>query len=124
MELNFEHYKQKLEEEKALLEQEMATLGIQDASGEWEARANELSVDPADLNEMADKAEELGENQAVLDTLQTRYKNILRALDKIGDGTFGKDELDGEPIEDDRLEANPAARTRKANIDRESELEH
>lgn len=119
---NIDHFKQKLEEEKALLEQEMATIGMQvpDHPGIWEARANVVSR--ADSNLQADRTEELEENTAMLDQLALRYANILRALKKIDDGTYGKDELDGEDIEHERLEANPAARTRIVNIEREGEL--
>lgn len=122
--MNTDTYKQKLEAEKAQLEQELKSIGIEtDAeSGDWIPRASELAVDQADTNEVADSMEDAGEHLALLNDLEPRYKNILHALKKIKDGTFGKDELDGEPIEEDRLEANPAARTRKANIEREEEL--
>ena len=37
-------------------------------------------------------------------------------------GTYGSCEISGEAIEVERLEANPAARTCKAHIEREAEL--
>ena len=43
-------------------------------------------------------------------------------LKKIEAGTFGVCEISGEPIEEDRLDANPAARTNKANINNEADL--
>jgi DnaK suppressor protein len=49
-------------------------------------------------------------------TLQARLSDVNRALDKIEAGTFGSCEVSNEPIEADRLEANPAARTNKANM--------
>lgn len=49
-------------------------------------------------------------------TLQTRLTDVNAALGKIEAGTFGICEVSGEPIEADRLEANPAARTNKANM--------
>ena len=124
MELDTQYFKQKLGSEKGLLEEELAGLGVMDPNspGEWLARSSDLEVDQADRNEVADKVEESEENRAILAQLEVRYKNVLRALQKIEDGTYGVDELDGEPIEVERLEANPAARTRKANIERESEL--
>jgi len=123
--MNTEHFKEKLEEEKARLDHDLQELGVHnpDDEGAWTPRPSELEVDQADRNEVADKVEESNENIAVLSNLRVRYKNIHRALAKIENGTYGIDELDGEPIEEDRLEANPSARTRKANIERESELE-
>ena len=52
----------------------------------------------------------------VLDELEVRYQNVSLALKKIVDGSFGKCEVDGSPIEEDRLDANPAARTCKTHM--------
>ena len=57
--------------------------------------------------------EELGSNKSILDSLEKQLKEINNALEKIGKGTYGICEISGEPIERDRLEANPAARTAK-----------
>ena len=46
----------------------------------------------------------------------------MRALQKIKAGAYGVCEISGEPIEVERLAANPAARTTLANADREKEL--
>ncbi|MBP9668768.1 MAG: TraR/DksA C4-type zinc finger protein [Candidatus Pacebacteria bacterium] len=55
--------------------------------------------------------EELGTNSAIVEELEARYKNVLHALQKIEEGTFGMCEVGGEEIAEDRLMANPAART-------------
>ena len=49
-------------------------------------------------------------------TLQARLTDVNVALGKIENGTYGICEVSGEPIEADRLEANPAARTNKAHM--------
>ena len=48
--------------------------------------------------------------------------DIKRALKKIKDDEYGKCELCGEDIEEDRLEANPAARTCKKHMGEEAKL--
>ena len=54
--------------------------------------------------------------------LETRFRNIKRALDKIEAGTFGICEISGNQIEPERLAANPAARTDISHIDKEDTL--
>lgn len=121
--MDTQKYKQQLEDEKAQLTEqlgEVATL----SGGEWIPKASQLVVDQADQNEVADAMEEGEEHIALTHELRARFANVERALAKIEAGTFGVDEFDGEPIEEDRLNANPAARTRKANMERENELEN
>ncbi|NBD74230.1 hypothetical protein GVX82_04305 [Patescibacteria group bacterium] len=118
-------YQEALEAERVALEAQLREVGVQTepGSGVWIPSASDLAVDQADPNEVADAAEESSEHVALVTELSARYRNVLRALKKIEEGTYGVDELDGEPIEEDRLHANPAARTRKANLEREDELE-
>jgi RNA polymerase-binding transcription factor DksA len=51
--------------------------------------------------------------------LELRLKDINDALNKIerADGSYGKCETSGEMIEEDRLMANPAARTCKLHME-------
>lgn len=122
--MNTAHFKQKLEEELAQVEAELKTVGVQDATGDWEAKETSMDVmsAAADPNEAADKQEEYQQNRSINNTLEVRYNNILRALKKIEEGTYGVCEVSGETIEEDRLEANPAARTSKAHMDEEDKL--
>ncbi|MBP9749657.1 MAG: TraR/DksA C4-type zinc finger protein [Candidatus Pacebacteria bacterium] len=76
----------------------------------------------ADANESADRTEEYQIDSIVLNELEARYRNTVRALKKIEAGTFGVCEVSGEPIEEDRLRANPAARTAKAHLNEEDRL--
>ncbi len=116
-------YKTKLEELRATLIEELSTIGIHDPenTSNWEAtlKVNQTSADP---NVMADNAEELEERVATLALLETRFNNINRALTKIEKGEFGICEINGEEIEADRLDANPAARTCKEHLEEESSL--
>ena len=111
------YFKEKLKEELALVEHELQTVGAKnpDVKGDWEAKGSDFA-DSADENETADKMEELEENTAILKDLETRFVDIKAALDKIEGGTYGVCEVSNEPIEEDRLLANPSARTCKAHM--------
>jgi RNA polymerase-binding transcription factor DksA len=125
-ELNLKHFKEKLEEERGLLEKELNSIGVKnpDSSDEWEATEREMDVmtPMADPDEAADKIEEYDENRAIVDELEIRYKAIKLALAKIEEGAYGTCEVGGEPIEEERLQVNPAARTCKKHLDKEDTL--
>ena len=112
---DIKYFKDKLEKEKALIGEEIKTVGSSDPSNpkDFSATSNDMDIDKADENELADKLEELGGNKSILDSLEKQFKDINDALDKIKKGTYGICEKSGEMIERDRLEANPAARTAK-----------
>lgn len=121
---NTEHYREKLQEEKETLEKQLSEIGVQnpDNPAEWNVKGVEFDIMEADMNEAADRAEEIEENESVLATLSTRYLNVTRALERIEKGTFGVCEISGEPIEPQRLDANPAARTCIKHLDQEVTL--
>ena len=115
--------KARLETMKTELTAELSTLGILNPdSGDWLATPEGVAVSEADPNVGADRTEDWAEKRATLGELETRYNNIKRALAKIDAGTYGVCEISGEPIETDRLEANPAARTCKTHLDNEADL--
>ena len=112
-----EHYKEILEAEAKNLEMELATVGRKnpDNKTDWEA-TEKMDIDPADDDEVADSIEEYENNKGILNQLEMRLKEVNLALEKIEKGTYGICEVSGEPIEEDRLEANPAAKTCKAHM--------
>lgn len=105
-------FKARLEKERDLLQGELASLGKQNPNNpeDWEpaAAAGEFG---ADRNDNADLIEELHENNAAINELEVRLKNVNEALLRIEEGSFGICEVSGEDIEPERLNANPAART-------------
>jgi RNA polymerase-binding transcription factor DksA len=115
---DIEYFKNKLEKEKALVEEEIKTVGISDSDNpaDFSATSNDMDIDNADENELADKLEELGDNKGILDSLEKQLKDINSALEKIANGTYGTSEISGKPIERERLEANPATRTSSKDI--------
>lgn len=116
-------FKTKLEEEKKLLENELATVGRRNPSNpaDWEATQGETDADTADRNDVADNIEQYEEHSAILKELETRYNHVLGALTHIEEGTYGTCTVGGEQIEADRLEANPAATTCKQHMEEETE---
>lgn len=118
-------HKVALEAELSELEHELSKLGVQnpkDPAG-WEVKTPELDIMQADENEVGDRNEEMQVNTLILDELAVRYKNITRALGKMANGTYGVCEVSGEQIEEDRLQANPAARTCKKHVTESEKLE-
>lgn len=105
--------KQKLESEKALLEEELSTVGERDPDNpdDWVPVAPDMDTSEADPSERADAYEAFGENVGILDSLEIRYANVKNALTRIEDGTYGVCAVCGEDIEEERLDANPAAPT-------------
>ncbi len=116
--MNTDKYQHDLEVEATRLKSELQELGVQnpELKTDWIERADDLDVASADMNDVADRTEEYDERRATLATLEGRYNDLKRALKKIADGNYGVCEVCHQPIEGDRLEANPAARTCKAHM--------
>lgn len=113
-------YKEKLEEEKRLLEDELSALGKVDKTGDWEATPDsEMSAQEVqDDGDMADRAEDYEERSIKLNSLELRLADINKALGKIGGEDYGICEVCKNKIETDRLEVNPAARTCKEDMNK------
>ncbi len=113
-----QQFKVKLENEKKLLESELATVGHKNPQNPmgWEASSGTMEVDSADENEVADKMEELEENELILQQLEKQLSDVDAALEQIEKGTYGLCEVCGKPIEIARLEASPSARTCKSHM--------
>jgi RNA polymerase-binding transcription factor DksA len=111
--INITKFKEKLEAELVLVENELKKIGIKHSNGnvDWQAVPTDMDSDSADSNEVADEIESYEENTAVLKQLEIQYNEIKNALKRIEDGTYGKCEVGGEDIPEDRLEANPSAKT-------------
>ncbi len=111
--------RKKLEEEKVILINELKEIGVVvDAeTGDWEA-VPEKQMPTADDNDLADKFESYEERSDMLKTLETRFREITSALAKMDSSGFGICEVCRAPIESDRMEANPAAGTCKAHMNK------
>lgn len=95
--------------EKVQLEGELSRFAKKQHDGEY------ATVYPEDLGEHDDEnateAEQYVNNLAIEQSLETQLKDVIDALAKMENGTYGTDEETGEMINVDRLKAYPAART-------------
>lgn len=107
-----EHFRKKLEADKAKLEIEMGSVGRRNprVPNDWEPIPSETGIE-ADLADQADVVMSRESNAAILADLEARYDTILTALSRIEKKTYGKCEVCGETIEEARLEADPTATT-------------
>lgn len=117
-EKDMQEFKDRLEKERALLEEELGHLGTQDPkTGDWVPSKPGDETFGADRNDNADIVEEIQENNASLNELEGRLNMVLAALKRIEDGTYGTCENCNEAIEVERLRANPAAATCMAHME-------
>lgn len=119
--INIDSYKSALEALHKTLTLELSDIAVHNhVTDDWEIRVPKSIESDEDIR--ADAAESADEQVAELAELETRYRSVTRALEKIAQGTYGLCEIDGKTIEEDRLAANPAARTCKAHMETEYEL--
>lgn len=105
-----ESMKQKLLEEKSLLEGDLLRFSRPvDGAGNYEPIEEDLGND---MDDSATETEINDNNRSLETTLQGRLHDVLDALAKIESGTYGLCEKTGLPIPKERLEALPTARTR------------
>jgi RNA polymerase-binding transcription factor DksA len=117
MNSNISTLKNALEEELALLEKELHTVGRINPENpeDWEATAEPVT-ETAEMESVASEITDFEDRSAIEFELEERYNDIKRALKEIGEGTYGVCHTCNQPIEDDRLHANPAATTCKAHM--------
>ena len=110
-------YKARLEEEKLKLETELASVGRRNPGNkkDWEATPPDTGAEP-DPVDSAEQKEGYDDNATILNDLEIRYNEVLAALDRVEKGTYGVCTVSGEPIEQDRLDADPAAATCKTHL--------
>ena len=109
--IDIEHFRQRLMEERAIAEQTIS--GTQDADADG---MNDTGTDRAELsnsgNHPADLATDLQlreQDDALIMNAQELLGKIDRALAKLEDGTYGISDRSGAPIPVERLEAVPYA---------------
>jgi DnaK suppressor protein len=88
---------------------------------EAQGRADrESEAESGDIDDPAQPLEAEGIDDAIAESLQDRLAAIERAEQRLANGTYGQSVRSGEPIPDDRLEANPVAELtiKEASADR------
>jgi DnaK suppressor protein len=111
--MNIHIYKERLEEMLKDVTKELQTIGIQNPQNaqDWVTTADPAEHTSADQNVLADAHEDVQERDSLLTELETDYNAIVHALHMIECGTFGICEICNAPIESQRLDVYPIART-------------
>lgn len=112
-----QEFKTQLLELKAEIEKELAAVSEPDAGdhepGSYRAKFPNFGEDNY-LDAGSDSPDEVQEyelNLSVTPQLESHLQKVNAALERIENGTYGKDINTGEPISVERLRANPAAET-------------
>ena len=90
--------RERLAEERARIERELAGIG-----------PDQEEEQPEDIGDQGDDLEQAGKDEALREQLERTLEAIARAEERLGEGTYGKSVISGEPIPDERLEALPWA---------------
>lgn len=102
-----EEMKAKLLEEKSRLENELSRFATKtEVVGDYETRHEEIGRDE---DENATETEMYVDNIALEETLEKELGEVVQALSRIEDGTYGICHVCGKDIEEGRLKAYPAA---------------
>lgn len=112
-----------LNKEQADLEAQLAKLGRVNPQNKNDWEVTPLPAEETVFrDEAGDKLEEMEEREEIELTLEQRLREVRAALQRLQTQTFGRCELGGEIIEEERLLVNPAARTCKAHRNEEKNL--
>jgi DnaK suppressor protein len=74
-----------------------------------EDRLSELDSAQEDVSDAAQPLTAEGMDDAIAESLRNRLDAIERALQRLDAGAYGRSVRSGQPIPDERLEADPAA---------------
>lgn len=120
---DYASFKSLLETERARIIKDLTSIAVYDkVTGDWEAIPDAGELEESDENSAADAVEAWSERHATVSALETTFQDIERALEKITSGTYGFCEVGGEPIESERLEILPTARTCTVHMEQEDLL--
>ncbi len=101
--------KTKLQEERDRLEGELSRFAKSTGTeGSYETQFQDMGTDE---DEQASEVEQYVDDIALEANLETQLKDVLDALERIEQGTYGICEVSGEEIAEERLRVYPAART-------------
>lgn len=110
--MDINYFKNLLEKEKTEVESQLKRLARKTSKGnDWEPTPPETDIQMSEAGEVADFIEEMENRLGVEKELEGYLNEIEIALAKIEKGAFGICEKTGEKISEERLKANPIART-------------
>lgn len=110
-----------LEAEFTEIARELEEVAVRDPndSHNWVPKTDDIAADEADELDVADKTEEWIARTGEVAVLEHRYNDIVYALKRIDDGTYGICSICNASIEIARLDANLSAKTCIAHKDEE-----
>lgn len=105
--------KERLIEERVIVEEELSSIAHKDPilKGDWDTDFPSFGDQRSEQDENSDEVEEYENNLPVEHALEVRLQNINDALEKIDAGTYGICEVCKKPLEIERLETEPSAKT-------------
>lgn len=112
--MDLEQARQRLESEKTRVRGLIAEVRGELGPGSENDEVSELSHYDQHPADTASETFEREKDLSILDSLESELDELEAALQRVDDGTYGVDEVTGEPIAPERLEAFPTART---NVD-------
>ncbi len=103
------HYKQRLEEERERLMQELQDFGKEDPNnpGKFEATYPESGSNSDDDNAM--EIAEFVDDATIEARISAELKDVEQALHAVEKGTYGTCKYCNKPIDEKRLDARPAS---------------
>lgn len=108
--LNYETYREKLEQERDLIQKELSTFATQNTEGTWDSTHPQYnSDDNLDLENETVEVEAYVNRLPLEQNFEKRLEAINKALERIKNGTYGICVNCGKPIPEKRLEVMPEA---------------
>lgn len=80
-------------------------------NNDWEIKPVYANIQESEDGEISDKFRNMERDLEVEKSLEVSLSEVDSALSKIKDGTYGICEKSGEEISEERLKANPTAKT-------------
>jgi len=109
--------RERLEHEKDRVSELIAGLRSEGLDQEEADQSGDLTHYDQHPADSASDTFEREKDLSILERLEDELAEIEAALQRIDDGTYGVDEVTGEPINAERLEAIPTARTNVSDAD-------
>jgi RNA polymerase-binding transcription factor DksA len=111
MTFDSDHARRRLQDERERVSGLIADLrneGLDEEESDQSGELTHYDQHPADqASDTFEREKDLG----ILEDLEAELAEIEAALQRLDDGTYGVDEQTGEPIDPERLDAVPTART-------------
>ena len=110
-ETDYEYMRRRLAEEQGRVKGLIDAVKVEMGDGSETDSAGDLSGYDQHPADSASDTFEREKDFSILESLETELAEIEAALQRIDAGTYGIDEVTGDPIDPERLDAIPTART-------------